>query len=131
MRFGVPFIGSKAVVGTLDERMLELTDASGKNVCDAIRAFRARACRPSQRRLRPRANVLGFVEVHAEQGPRLAALNVPVGVVSAVAGATRARVTFTGRAGHAGTSPMNLRRDALTGAADVCPRGRTVSPGNA
>ena len=117
VRFGVPFIGSRAVVGTLDEGLLELADPSGINVRDAICAFGLEPADLPNAAYDPK-QVLGFVEVHAEQGPRLAALNRPVGVVSAVAGATRARVSFTGKAGHAGTSPMNLRQDALTGAAE-------------
>ena len=117
VRFGVPFIGSRAVVGKLDEGLLELADPSGINVRDAICAFGLEPADLSNAAYDPQ-QVLGFVEVHAEQGPRLAALSKPVGVVSAIAGATRARVSFTGKAGHAGTSPMNLRRDALTGAAE-------------
>lgn len=116
VRFGVPFMGSKAVTGTFAKEMLELCDDDGVSVREAIlnfgldpAAIPAAAYNVSK--------VLGFVEVHIEQGPCLAALEVPLGVVSAVAGATRARVTFTGAAGHAGTTPMELRRDALAGAA--------------
>lgn len=117
VRFGVPFIGSKAVVGALDEAMLELTDPEGISVREAIRTFGLNPGDLPKAAYDP-TQVLGFIEVHAEQGPRLAAENAPVGVVSAIAGANRARVTFTGKAGHAGTSPMNLRQDALTGAAE-------------
>ena len=116
VRFGVPFIGSKAVVGTLDERMLELTDAEGTSVRNAIHTFGLKPDEVAKAAYDP-IRVLGYVEVHTEQGPRLAAEKAPVGVVSAIAGASRARVTFKGNAGHAGTSPMHLRRDALTGAA--------------
>jgi len=116
VRFGVPFIGSKAVVGKLDAGMLRLTDLEGISVRDAIHKFGLNADELAEAAYDP-ANVLGYLEVHAEQGPRLAAENAPVGVVSAIAGASRARVRFTGTAGHAGTSSMNLRRDALTGAA--------------
>jgi allantoate deiminase len=62
--------------------------------------------------------LLAYVEVHIEQGPVLEKKNLAVGVVSAIAGQTRARITFTGTAGHAGTVPMNLRRDALAAAAE-------------
>lgn len=117
VRFGVPFIGSRAITGTLSEDLLQLTDSEGISVREAIRAF---GLDPAElpRAVYDPAEVLGFVEIHSEQGPRLAAANAAVGVVSAIAGTSRARIRFTGRAGHAGTTPMDLRRDALTGAAD-------------
>ena len=116
VRFGVPFLGSRAVTGTFDERLLELRDADGVSVEEAVAEFGLNPAKVPEAAYDP-GKVLGFVEVHIEQGPHLAALNRPLGVVSAVAGATRARVTFTGQAGHAGTTPMALRRDALAGAA--------------
>ncbi len=116
VRFGVPFLGSKAVTGTFDKEMLELRDENGVNVAEAITAFGLNPADIPDAAYDPK-KLLGFVEVHIEQGPHLASLKEPLGVVSAVAGATRARVTFTGQAGHAGTTPMALRRDALAGAA--------------
>jgi allantoate deiminase len=65
-----------------------------------------------------RSELLGYVEVHIEQGPVLEAKNLAVGVVSAIAGQSRFQLTWTGQAGHAGTTPMALRRDALAGAAE-------------
>jgi allantoate deiminase len=62
--------------------------------------------------------VIGYIEAHIEQGPVLERLGRPVGTVSAIAGQTRAALTFTGEAGHAGTVPMELRRDALSAAAE-------------
>jgi allantoate deiminase len=67
---------------------------------------------------RVRRELLGYIELHIEQGPVLEAQNLPVGVVTAIAGATRLAARLTGMAGHAGTVPMALRRDALTGAAE-------------
>src|SRR5260370_822798 len=66
---------------------------------------------------RTRAELLAYLELHIEQGPVLEGLNVPVGVVTAISGATRLAARLTGMAGHAGTVPMPLRRDALAGAA--------------
>lgn len=117
VRFGVPFIGSRAITGTLSEDLLQLTDSEGISVRQAIRAFGLDPAELPSAVYDP-TKVLGFVEIHSEQGPRLAAANAAVGVVSAIAGASRARIRFSGRAGHAGTTPMDLRRDALTGAAD-------------
>ena len=116
VRFGVPFLGSRAVTGTFDERLLELRDVDGVSVEEAVIEFGLNPEKIPEAAYEP-AKLLGFVEVHIEQGPHLAALDRPLGVVSAVAGSTRARVTFTGQAGHAGTTPMALRRDALVGAA--------------
>ncbi len=65
-----------------------------------------------------RRDLLGYVEVHIEQGPVLEKHNLAVGVVSAIAGQSRFKLTWTGKAGHAGTTPMTLRRDALVGAAE-------------
>ena len=64
------------------------------------------------------ARLLGYVEAHIEQGPVLEDENVAVGIVTAIAGQSRFQFTFTGRAGHAGTTPMRLRRDALCAAAE-------------
>ena len=68
---------------------------------------------------RPRRDFLAYLEAHIEQGPVLEYVRAPVGVVSAIAGQTRIRAAFIGRAGHAGTTPMDLRRDALCGAAEM------------
>lgn len=117
VRYGVPFIGSKAIAGRLDKAMLELTDAEGITVAEAMRAY---GLHPEDiaKTAYDAKDVLAYLEVHIEQGPRLAAENQPVGIVTAIAGASRAKLMFTGLAGHAGTSPMHLRRDALTGAAE-------------
>ena len=67
----------------------------------------------------PAPELAGYVEVHIEQGPVLEREGLPVGVVTAIAGQTRARITLTGEAGHAGTLPMDARRDALAAASEV------------
>jgi allantoate deiminase len=117
LRYGTAYLGSRAVAGTLDPAALELVDARGTRMADALRAFGGDpdGLPAASRRGEP---LLGYLEVHIEQGPVLEELGVPVGVVSGIAGATRARVAFAGRAGHAGTVPMSSRRDALAGAAE-------------
>jgi allantoate deiminase len=106
VRFGVPFIGSRALVGdpVMDERVL-----------DAIRAF---DLDPGQL---PAASigdeVKAYLEFHIEQGPVLEKKNLPVGVVNAIVGQSRYEVSFHGKANHAGTTPMNRRSDALAAAA--------------
>lgn len=110
VRFGVPFIGSCAVAGTLDDSVLEL------GVADAIRAFGLDPAGIPAARLSP--HVAGYLEIHIEQGPVLESLRMPVGIVDVIAGQSRWIVTFTGHANHAGTTPMHLRRDALAAAAE-------------
>lgn len=116
VRFGVPFLGSRALVGTLDAELLDRRDAQRIRVKEAIHEFGLNPEELPAARIGD--DVFGYVEFHIEQGPVLERLDLPVGVVDAIAGQTRASVTFTGQAGHAGTTPMKLRRDALAGAAE-------------
>jgi allantoate deiminase len=117
VRFGTGYLGSSVPVGRFDETWLERVDAGGTTLADAIRAWGGRPEEIAGGRVRPE-ELLGYAEVHIEQGPVLDDRGLPVGVVTGIAGQTRARVAFTGRAGHAGTTPMEGRRDALTAAAE-------------
>jgi allantoate deiminase len=116
VRFGVPFIGSRALVGRLDGEVLDRRDAQGISVREAIRQFGLDDNKIPQAALPD--DVLGYVEFHIEQGPQLEDLGQPLAVVEAIAGQSRLELTFTGCANHAGTTPMNLRRDALVAAAE-------------
>lgn len=116
LRYHSTFLGSRAVTGTLDPSCLDLVDAAGITLREAIRAFggdpdRLDACRQA-------GDVAGYVEVHIEQGPMLDQIGVPIGVVTGIAGQTRVSVAFSGSAGHAGTVPMSMRRDALSAASE-------------
>ncbi|HET9780986.1 MAG TPA: allantoate amidohydrolase [Candidatus Dormibacteraeota bacterium] len=116
LRFGSTYLGSRAVAGRLGEDELRRTDTAGVSMAEAIRAFGGDPARIADDRWngeRPR----GYVEVHIEQGPVLEKLGLPVGVVSAIAGQDRMQIAFMGEAGHAGTVPMEQRRDALVVAA--------------
>jgi allantoate deiminase len=115
VRFGVPFIGSRAIVGTVDAALLARRDADGCSVQEAIARFGLDPARIGEAAV---AGATGYVEFHIEQGPVLDSLDRPLGVVTAVAGQTRLEMTFTGAANHAGTTPMNARRDALAAAAE-------------
>jgi allantoate deiminase len=116
VRFGVPFIGSRALAGTLDEDLLVRRDSHGITVREAILGY---GLDPGDIPLATlRHGVLGFLEFHIEQGPVLDRLQCPLGVVETIAGQTRMELVFTGAAGHAGTTPMALRRDALAAAAE-------------
>ena len=117
VRFSGAYIGSKAYTGRLRAADLKLRDARNHTLREVIEAHAGRPYVPPKAAHRP-SNVLGYLEVHIEQGPVLEAKKLAVGVVSAIASQTRGRLTFRGKAGHAGTTPMDLRRDALAGAAE-------------
>ncbi len=118
VRFPTTLIGSRAVAGTLDPQALEARDADGVSVGEALAAF---GCNPAELPAAApgRAGILGYIELHIEQGPVLEAEDLPVGIVTAINGASRAEVQVCGEAGHAGTVPMPLRHDALAGAAEM------------
>jgi allantoate deiminase len=116
LRFGSTYLGSRAVAGRLPDDELHQVDGGGIEMAQAIKEFGGDPTRIADDRWHGR-RPLGYVEVHIEQGPVLESLDVPVGVVSAIAGQDRLRITFTGEAGHAGTVPMVQRHDALVVAA--------------
>jgi allantoate deiminase len=116
VRFGVPFIGSRAAAGRFDPALLKLKDADGATLENAIRAFGLDPGGIEKAAIDEDA--LGFLEVHIEQGPVLEAEGLQVAAVTAIVGQTRHILTWTGHANHAGTTPMHLRRDALAGAAE-------------
>jgi allantoate deiminase len=113
VRFRTPYIGSKAFVGRLEPEAPDLCGADGRSVREAARAF---GCSGEPGPFDPSA-YLGYLEAHIEQGPVLESLGLPLGVVTGIAGQSRVSVTITGRAAHAGATPMHLRRDALVAAA--------------
>ena len=117
VRYGTAYLGSGVVAGRFDAAALDRRDADDVSMADAIRAFGGDPEGLDGAR-RSGDGLLGYVEVHIEQGPVLEARDEPLGVVTAIAGQTRAQVIFEGEAGHAGTVPMELRRDALTAAAE-------------
>ena len=116
VRFGVPFIGSRALVGKLDEELLARRDAKGITVREAIRQFGLDDRRIEEAVIREDA--LGYIEFHIEQGPVLEKVERQLGVVEAIVGQTRLALRFLGRANHAGTTPMDARNDALACAAE-------------
>jgi allantoate deiminase len=117
VRFASTLLGSRAVAGTFDESVLDGRDAGGVTMRNALRQFGLDPDRIGAA-ARTRRELLAYLELHIEQGPVLEAQDLPVGVVTAIAGATRMAARLAGMAGHAGTVPMMLRRDALTGAAE-------------
>jgi beta-ureidopropionase / N-carbamoyl-L-amino-acid hydrolase len=117
-RFSAPYLGSSAIAGRFDESFLERRDANGVSLAAILQnegvdlsAIRALARRPQ--------TLCGYLEVHIEQGPVLLQRDLPVGVVTSIAGTARFAVTIEGVTGHAGTVPMPMRRDAAAAAAEV------------
>jgi allantoate deiminase len=118
VRFATTLGGSRALAGTFDEKALDELDESTISRREALTAF---GCDPSRAAAETRSpdRTLGYVEVHIEQGPVLEKEDLPLGVVTTIDGVTRAIVDVEGIAGHAGTVPMPMRRDALTAAAEM------------
>jgi allantoate deiminase len=114
-RFDTAFLGSALLVGCVDPHWLERRDRDGVRLADALDAWGGDS---SGLDAPPRDDLLGYLEVHIEQGPVLVEADASVGVVESIAGQMRASVTFTGTAAHAGTTPMGARRDALGAAAE-------------
>ena len=117
VRFGVTLLGSRAVAGSFDAAMLQAKDGDGMTLAEAMRGFGLDPARIGEA-ARRRREVLAYAELYIEQGPVLEAEGLPVGAVTAINGYTRMAVTIAGTAGHAGTVPMKLRRDALAAAAE-------------
>jgi allantoate deiminase len=116
VRFSKPFLGSLALMGALDGNILELRDIHGVSVGDAIRSFGLDPAALSEAQVSPL--VFAYLEMHIEQGPVLESAGRSLGVVEALVGQSRLLASFTGKANHAGTTPMGLRHDALAAAAE-------------
>jgi allantoate deiminase len=116
-RFHTTFLGSKVMAGTFDEALLGTKDANGITLKEAIQYIGGNPA-GLKTDLLPKDEWLGYFEVHIEQGPVLYAANLPVAIVTAIAGQKRATLLFTGQAGHAGTVPMDMRSDAMCCAAE-------------
>ena len=117
VRFGATLLGSRALAATFDAAALDATDANGRTLSEALCNFGLDPARIHEA-ARKRDDVLAYMELHIEQGPVLEAEGLAVGVVTAINGATRYALEINGVAGHAGTVPMALRRDALAAAAE-------------
>jgi allantoate deiminase len=115
-RFHTTYLGSTVLAGTFDQTLLSRTDADGCTLQEVITGLGGDTSRLFADSI-PANEWLGYFEAHIEQGPVLYENNLPVAVVQGIAGQLRARLTFTGEPGHAGTVPMYMRRDALCAAA--------------
>jgi allantoate deiminase len=116
VRFSKPFLGSLALVGKLDAETLARTDKRDTTIAEAIRNFGLNPDELPAAALSQEA--IAYLEFHIEQGPVLESESQPLGIVGSIAGQTRLHLTFTGQANHAGTTPMHLRHDAMSAAAE-------------
>ncbi len=117
-RYGSSCIGSRAWSGTLDARLLALTDADGETLAEAMRRAGGEIEQLGTAR-RSAESIAAYIELHIEQGPVLEREQLDVGVVSGIVGIRRVHARLTGRAAHAGTTPVGTRRDALAVASEV------------
>ncbi len=116
-RFPLTYLGSRGWAGLLSPADGAVTDSDGTPLAEAVEAMGGAPSTLGERSAA--ADLLGYLEVHIEQGPVLQDEDLPVGVVTAIAAQSRGEAVFTGMAGHAGNTPMRLRRDALAGAAEL------------
>ncbi|MDP5007486.1 MAG: allantoate amidohydrolase [Glaciimonas sp.] len=118
VRFKSTFLGSNAITGRFDMALLDKLDNAGISMRDALQnAGHDVSTIPAI--ARNPADLLGFVEVHIEQGPVLLGRDLPIGIVTSIAGSCRYMVQFKGVASHSGTTPMTMRKDAATAAAEI------------
>jgi beta-ureidopropionase / N-carbamoyl-L-amino-acid hydrolase len=120
------FFGSRALTGSLDLTLAErLTDPNGLALPEAMRRAGFDLARAAEARRDPR-EIAAYVELHIEQGPWLEAADVPIGIVEGIVGIRRFRLTFVGQPDHAGTTPMDRRRDAFFTAAEYATKSREL-----
>jgi allantoate deiminase len=117
-RFGTTLLGSRALTGKWQDEWRRLKDEDGISLEDAMKNFGLDFDAINSATI-AQTDLLGYLELHIEQGPVLEQENLPVGVVNAIAGAKRFSLTVTGMAGHAGTVPMSMRHDALCASAEM------------
>jgi allantoate deiminase len=117
-RFRSTLSSSAACAGLFDKASLAFPDRNGVTLAEALAAYGKNAADIPAAAYDP-ADVVGYVEVHIEQGPVLEARGLPLGIVTGIVGQSRMRVVALGEAGHAGTVPMHMRHDALAGAAEL------------
>jgi beta-ureidopropionase / N-carbamoyl-L-amino-acid hydrolase len=122
--YGLSCVGSRGMTGSLDEKMLALTEPAGETLRDALRRVGGDPDRLDRAK---RDDIRAFLELHIEQGIVLESRALDVGVVTSIVGIRRIEMVFQGEADHAGTTPMNLRHDALIAAADTVVSVRRIA----
>jgi N-carbamoyl-L-amino-acid hydrolase len=130
-RFGRSLFGSSAAAGSMRDQgeLAKLADRDGVSLPDAIGKYGVSLDTALEARSQLE-NAGAYLELHIEQGPVLESMDLPLGVVLGTFGVERSRVTFRGQAAHAGSTPMDKRRDALAGAARLALEIRAIATGN-
>lgn len=118
-RFQSGFFGSRAMIGATNEQDLNVVDKQGLTRREALIQFGLDPDKIKEQGVRSKEELRAYLEMHIEQGPILENLGVPVGIVTGIAGPSWMEIIVEGKAGHAGTLPMNMRRDALLGASKI------------
>lgn len=125
VRFRTPYVGSRAVCGCFDPKLLQIAGADGVTMAQAIHDFDLNSDNiPAS--AYPPGELVGYLEAHIEQGPVLESLDGSLGIVTAIIGQIRYWLRFEGHAGHAGTQPMEMRQDALAAAAEFVTHVETI-----
>jgi beta-ureidopropionase / N-carbamoyl-L-amino-acid hydrolase len=114
--YGISCVGSRGMSGALGSQMLEMKKPEGETLREALRRVGGN---PDAIGAARRADIKAFLELHIEQGSVLESQSLPVGIVTAIAGIRRVQITFEGAVAHAGTTPMEMRHDALVAAANT------------
>ena len=127
-RFGRSLFGSSAAAGSMadQDELRELSDRDGVALPDALREYGVELDRALEARSQLES-AAAYLELHIEQGPVLEALGLPLGAVLGTFGVERHRITWRGQAAHAGSTPMDQRRDALAGAAKLALELREIA----
>ena len=128
-RFGRSLFGSSAAAGSMadQDELRELADRDGVALPDALREHGVDLDTRARRRARSWSDAAAYLELHIEQGPVLESLDLPLGAVLGTFGVERHRITWRGQAAHAGSTPMDQRRDALAGAAKLALELRVIA----
>lgn len=116
VRFNYSYLGSEVVAGTFQNKLLEIKDERGDTLSQVLESLNYDSAKLNENAIAPQ-NWLGYFEIHIEQGNILFESNIPVGVVTSISGQKRIEIKFAGKAGHAGTVRMDMRKDALCAAA--------------
>lgn len=126
--FGLSCVGSRAMEGVLTEEHLQIEDENGRTLAEAIKEMGGDPGNLAAARRNPET-LLANLELHTDQGPILENEQLPVGVVTGIVGIYRGQIELTGKADHSGTTPMEVRRDALTAASEVVLAFETICRG--
>ena len=118
VRFSAPYIGSSAIAGSFNRELLARKDAAGVQLVDLLAEAGFNPAQIEGLARKPQ-HLAGYIELHIEQGPVLLNENLPLGIVTGIAATFRFEIGVTGAAGHAGTTPMNMRRDAGAAVAEM------------